>query len=293
VDADRGAPPRSSPRAAPTGRGPERPLEGRTIVVTRAAAQAQRFTQLLEAAGARVIEAPAIVIGAPPSWEPLDGALRELAGFTWVIFTSVNGVSMVDRRLMALGLGWPALAGRRVAAIGPATADALREHGVRVDVVPAEYRAEGLVERLRGLVGEADRVLLPRAAQTRDVLVTSLRGLGVDVVEVAAYVTRRPEGGAGRLGEALAGGAVDAVTFTSSSTARNFAEMFTEAERRAWRGRVAIASIGPITAATASDYGLATDIMPAEYTIPALARAISEWFAREPRRPGPRGRRSD
>jgi len=123
--------------------------------------------------------------------------------------------------------------------------------------------------------------------------VTSLRALGVEVVEVPAYATRRAEGNATRLGEALSEGAVDAVTFTSSSTARNFAEMFSEAERRAWHGRVAVASIGPITAATAAEYGLATDIMPAEYTIPALARAIAEWFARIPKRPDSRGRRSE
>src|SRR5207248_5573568 len=88
-------------------------------------------------------------------------------------------------------------------------------------------------------------------------------------------------------------GTVDAVTFTSSSTARNFAEMFSEAERQGWRGHVAVAAIGPITAATAAEYGLATDIMPAEYTIPALARAIVEWFAQIPKRPGRRGRRSE
>jgi uroporphyrinogen III methyltransferase / synthase len=293
VDADRGAPPRSSSRRRPAPREEGRPLEGRTIVVTRAAAQAQRFTQLLEAAGARVIEAPAIVIGPPTSWEPLDAALRALPTFTWLIFTSVNGVAMVDRRLGALGLSWPAIAGRRIAAIGPATADALRDHGVRVDVVPAEYRAEGLVERLRGLLSRGDRVLLPRAAQTRDVLVTGLRALEVDVVEVSAYATRRAEDNSARLGEALSRGGVDAVTFTSSSTARNFAEMFSEAERRGWRGRVAIAAIGPITAATAAEYGLATDIMPTEYTIPALALAIIEWFARIPKRPGGRGRRSE
>src|SRR5262249_18320732 len=163
----------------------------------------------------------------------------------------------------------------------------------RVDIVPAEYRAEGLVERLRGLLTPGDRVLLPRAAQTRDVLVTGLRALGVDVVEVAAYATRRGEDNSGRLSEALTEGGVDAVTFTSSWTVRNFAETFTEADRRAWRGRVAIAAIGPITAATAAEYGLATDIMPAEYTIPALARAIIDWFARIPKRPGRRGRRSD
>jgi uroporphyrinogen III methyltransferase/synthase len=289
MGASRGASSRSSPRAAAA----SRPLSGRTVVVTRAAAQAQRFTELLQASGARVIEAPAIVIAPPASWEPLDAALTALDTFTWVVFTSTNGVSMVDRRLGTLGLGWPALSGRRVAAIGPATADALREHGVRVDIVPAEYRAEGLVSRLRPLLSPADRVLLPRAAQTRDVLVMELRQLGVQVTEVAAYATRKAEGGAPRLGEALAAGTIDAVTFTSSSTARNFAEAFSEDERRAWRGRVAVASIGPITAATAAEYGLTTDIMPAEYTIPALARAIVEYFARIPQRPARRGRRSD
>jgi len=268
------------------------PLEGRTVVVTRAAAQAQRFCQLLEAAGARVLEAPAIVIAPPPSWEPLDTALDALATFTWVIFTSVNGVAMVDRRLTARGLGWSALAGRRVAAIGPATADALAEHGVRADLVPDEYRAEGLLERLRGVVTPADRVLLPRAAQTRDVLVTGLRRLGAQVTEVPAYATRRADAGAARLREALAAGTIDAVTFTSSSTARNFAELFTEDERRNWLGRVTVASIGPITAATAAEYGLATDVMPGEYTIPALARALADHFARGPRGTGRRARRS-
>ena len=269
-----------------------RPLDGRTIVVTRAAAQAQRFTQLLEEAGARVLEAPAIVIAPPPSWEPLDAALDALGTFTWVIFTSVNGVAMVDRRLPARGLAWAALADRRVAAIGPATADALAEHGVRPDLVPGEYRAEGLLERLRGVITPADRVLLPRAAQTRDVLVTGLRRLGAQVTEVPAYATRRADAGAARLREALAAGAIDAVTFTSSSTARNFAEMFTEEERRSWLGRVTVASIGPITAATATEYGLTTAVMPDEYTIPALARALAEHFARIPRGGGRRARRS-
>lgn len=269
-----------------------RPLDGRTIVVTRAAAQAQRFTQLLEEAGARVLEAPAIVIAPPPSWEPLDAALDALGTFTWVIFTSVNGVAMVDRRLPARGLAWAALAGRRVAAIGPATADALAEHGVRPDLVPGEYRAEGLLEQLRGVITPADRVLLPRAAQTRDVLVTGLRRLGAQVTEVPAYATRRADAGAARLREALAAGAIDAVTFTSSSTARNFAEMFTEEERRSWLGRVTVASIGPITAATATEYGLTTAVMPGEYTIPALARALAEHFARIPRGAGRRARRS-
>jgi uroporphyrinogen III methyltransferase / synthase len=271
----------------------DRPLEGRTIVVTRARAQAQRFVQLLEAAGARVLQAPTIVIEPPASWEPLDAALAALDSFTWVIFTSVNGVAMVDRRLAARGVPWAALARKRVAAIGPATSDALAEHGVRVEAMPTEYRAEALVERLRRVVGPGDQVLLPRAKETRDVLVVELRRLGGAVTEVPAYQTRRIEDGVVRLRGALASGAVDAVTFTSSSTARNFAELFTEEERRAWQGRVAVASIGPITAATAAEYGLATDVMPSEYTIPALARALADYFSRTARSAGRRSRRSE
>jgi uroporphyrinogen III methyltransferase/synthase len=268
------------------------PLKGRTIVVTRARAQAQRFVQLLEAAGARVLQAPTIVIEPPASWEPLDSALAALDSFTWLIFTSVNGVAMVDRRLVARGIPWAAVARKRVAAIGPATADALAEHGVRVEAVPAEYRAEGLVERLRAVLGPADRVLLPRAKDTRDILVVELRRLGVAVTEVPAYQTRRVEDGVVRLREALASGNVDAVTFTSSSTARNFAEQFSEDERSAWRGKMAVASIGPITAATAAEYGLPTDVMPTEYTIPALARALADYFSRARRTAGRRSRRS-
>jgi uroporphyrinogen III methyltransferase/synthase len=271
----------------------ERPLEGRTIVVTRARAQAQRFVQLLEAAGARVLQAPTIVIEPPASWEQLDTALTALESFTWVVFTSVNGVAMVDRRLSARGLSWAMISRKRVAAIGPATAEALAEHGVRVELVPAEYRAEGLVEGLRRVVGPSDRVLLPRAKETRDVLVVELRRLGVAVSEVPAYQTRRIEDGVVRLREALASGAVDALTFTSSSTARNFAEQFSDDERSAWRGRIAVASIGPITAATAAEYGLTTDVMPGEYTIPALARALADYFSRTPKNVGRRSRRTE
>jgi uroporphyrinogen III methyltransferase/synthase len=259
-----------------------RPLEGRTIVVTRAAEQAAPFVALLEAAGARVLLAPTIAIEPPPSWEPLDRALDDLGRFTWVVFTSVNGVAMVDRRLAERGRRWAEIGRARVAAIGPATAEALAAHGVRAEAVPEEYRAEGLVERLRGSVRAGDRVLLPRAARTRDVLVKQLAALGAEVTEVPAYVTHRVPA-TPALREALAAGRVDVVTFTSSSTARHFAELFTEAERQAWLAPVTVASIGPITAATATEFGLATGIMPKEYTIPALARALVEHFSR----PGP------
>lgn len=266
-------------------------LAGRTIVVTRAAEQAASFVALLEAEGATVVQTPTIAIAPPPSWAPLDAALDALGGFAWVVFTSVNGVVMVGRRLAERGLAWGALAGARLAAIGPATAGALEEQGLRVEVVPDDYRAEGLLARLRDRVRAGDRILLPRAARTRDLLVQELRGLGADVHEVAAYTTRRVEDAGPRLRKVLAAGGVDAVTFTSSSTARHFAELFTEGERRAWLAGVVVASIGPITAATVAEYGLATHVMPGEYTIPGLARALAEHFAQAPpRAPSPPGR---
>jgi uroporphyrinogen III methyltransferase / synthase len=246
--------------------------------VTRAAAQAPTFARLLRDAGAEVIEAPTIAIEPPASWEPLDRALVQSGDFQWVIFTSVNGVAMVDARLAHHGRSWSALGRARAAAIGPATAAALGEHGIHAEVVPDVYRAEGLVDRLRALIRAGDRVLLPRAAETRDILVKQLAGLGAEVLEVPAYRTHRVSASAETLRRTLASGTVDVVTFTSSSTARNFAMLFTDAERTRLLHGVTIASIGPITAATARSFGLATTIMPARYTIPALAQAITEYF---------------
>jgi len=219
----------------------ERPLGGRTIVVTRAAAQAPAFVELLEQEGARVLRAPAIAIEPPMSWAPLDDALSALDRYTWVVFTSVNGVAMVDRRLRERSETWSALAARRIAAIGPATAAALATHGLRAEIVPPEFRAEALVDALRRAVTRDDVVLLPRAAETRDVLVTELGRLVGQVHEVPAYGTRRVDAGADAVRAALAAGGVDAVTFTSSSTARNFAELFSDEERRTWFAPVVIA----------------------------------------------------
>ena len=262
------------------------PLTRRRIVITRAREQASPFRQLLEGAGAEVLEIPTIRIEPPDSWEPLDRAIAELEQFRWIIFTSVNGVVRVRQRLSNKGKDRRALSGARVAAIGPATAAALKEWGVVPKLVPDEYRAEGLVDRLRGLVRPGDRVLLPRAAETRDLLVTELQRVGARVTEVPAYRTRPVKAGAAALRRALEAGQVDVVTFTSSSTARNFATMFSEGERPVLLRDVVVACIGPITADTAAEFGLRTRIMPSRYTIPALARAIIDYYAKDPRRPG-------
>lgn len=253
-----------------------KPLSGRVVLVTRAREQAGAFAALLEAAGARVMLVPTIAIEPPVSWVPLDAALAH--EYDWVVFTSVNGVAMVRRRVEATGQGRGPLERSRRAAIGPATAAALGEWGLTAEVVPGEYVAEGLLERLCPLVTPGARVLLPRAAETRDVLVRELTARGALVTEVAAYRTRAATEHAAGLREALADGRVDVVTFTSSSTVRSFCALFAPEELpRLLRG-VTVACIGPITRATAEDRGLAAHIVPEDYTIPALAQAIVTHF---------------
>jgi uroporphyrinogen III methyltransferase / synthase len=258
-----------------------RPLAGRVVVVTRPRAQAQAFTDLLEAAGAHVLLVPTIAIEPPASWEPLDRALERLDQYRWAVFTSVNGVEMTRRRLEEKGRGVEALRGLRLAAIGPATAEALHAMGLETEVVPDEYVAEGLAERLRALMRPGDRVLLARAAEARDVLVTQLQAAGARVDEVPAYRTRPASEDVGELRAALRESRVDVVTFTSSSTVRHFVELFPDVDVPGLLRGVAVACIGPVTRATALALGLETQIVPREYTIPALARAIADHYASE------------
>ena len=225
-----------------------------------------------------MLEVPTIRIDPPQSWGPLDAAIRRLDEFQWLIFTSVNGVENFRQRLGTNGVNLGALRRYRVAAIGPATAEALKELGIVPQVVPDEYRAEGLLEHLRAHIRPGERVLLPRAAETRDLLVKELGRLGADVAEVSAYQTVAVREGAPVLRRALESGTVDVVTFTSSSTVRHFVAMFAPGEAAALLRTIVVACIGPVTAAAAAELGLATRIMPAEYTIPALARAIIEYY---------------
>lgn len=256
------------------------PLAGKRIVVTRAREQASRFRQLLEEAGAEVLEVPTIRIEPPESWEPLDRAIARLDEFPWVIFTSVNGVENFRGRAGLSGEQrvLDVLRRRRLAAIGPATAEALNEWGVSPEVIPGEYRAEGLVEQLRSLIRAGDQVLLPRAAQTRDLLVKELERLGARVTEVPAYRTVPVKEGVQPLRRALEDGTVHVVTFTSSSTVRHFVAMFGPGEAEALLEDVGVACIGPVTAGTAVELGLPADIVASEYTIPGFVRAIIEYY---------------
>jgi uroporphyrinogen III methyltransferase/synthase len=255
-----------------------RPLFGRRVVVTRPRPQVGRFAALLEGHGAEVVALPTIRLAPPDDWAPLDAALAGLRGFAWLIFTSANGVAAFRDRLAAGGLDARALAGARLAAIGAETAEALGRLGLRADVVPQEYRAEGLVEALRPHVGAGTRVLLVRAAEARDVVPRELAAAGAEVTVAPAYRTLPVKEGADHVLGLLEAGAVDVVTFTSSSTVRGFMALLGSDDARRRLAGVALAAIGPITAATLAEYGLEARISPREYTIPALAAAIAAHF---------------
>jgi uroporphyrinogen III methyltransferase/synthase len=262
----------------------EQPLAERTVIITRALAQSVEFAAELERLGARVISCPTIEIVEPESYALLDEALENLYGYDWLIFTSVNGVDYFLRRMETLGHDVSELDELRVCAIGEATAVRLREASVHVDVIPEQFKAEGAFSAIESYVGGQKGLnylsfLIPRAAVARDYLPKALEEAGARVDVVPAYRTVQPHtSGRGRVEAMLAGGAVDCITFTSSSTVINFAQLFDTTDLSRLLEGVCIACIGDITAGTAAEYNLRTDIMPGEYTIPALTRAIVDYY---------------
>ena len=253
------------------------PLAHRRIVVTRPRAQAQRFIDLLEHQGAEVIECPTIEIVPMASYERLDAALDQLATYDWLIFTSVNGVQYFMDRLLARQKEVSSLRHLHIATIGPATAQSVEALALRVHAVPEEYRAEALVTVLGEVKGK--RMLLPRAAQARAVLPKELQALGAQVDEIAAYQTVLPQATAVQeVRTLLQAGKVDMVTFTSSSTVRNFAALFSTDELPTLCRQTRIGCIGPITAETVREHGLVVTVQSAVYTIPAFAEAIVDYF---------------
>lgn len=255
-----------------------RPLFGKRILVTRTREQAGRFGELLEGQGAEVLEVPLIEIVPPKSWEPLDQAIGWLESYQWVIFTSANGVDAFFCRLRELRRDARRLGAARICAIGPATADALERYAVIPDVVPAEFRAEGVIEALKPYDLQGAKILLPRAEVARDLLPKDLeqRGATVDVVPV--YRTVKSNRSAELLKPLLKNRKIDLVTFTSSSTVTNFVEALGQEDLKALCEGVRVACIGPITRETAERFGLPIDIVPKQYTIPSLVDAIVQYY---------------
>jgi uroporphyrinogen III methyltransferase/synthase len=251
-----------------------RPLCGKKIVVTRAADQAGEFSAKLAARGATVLECPTIRLVEPESWQLLDLAIRELADYDWVVLTSGNAVRFFFQRLDALGLDARALGTCKVCAVGPKTADEIRTFGIKPDLVPSDYKAEGVVAEFSRLHMNGSRVLYPRADKARDVIPRELKLLGAQVDSPVAYRNIFPERLPPETLFALEKRSVDCITFTSSSTVQNLAAMLGEELMLDMLKGVVVASIGPITSKSCRDLGLKVDIEPATHTLDALADAL-------------------
>ncbi len=249
-----------------------RPLFGRRIIVTRARAQASDFSQKLEELGATVVEFPTIETQDPENWGPFDKAIENCGRYDWLIFTSVNGVAYLLKRLKETGRDIRDLAGPKICAIGKKTAAAIEATGMRVVLVPEEFRAEGILETIGDVKGK--KILIPRALEAREVLPEELQKRGAQVDVVPAYRTVRPAGKKEEILGMIRDGGLDMVTFTSSSTVTNFAGMFTPEELPEVTAKLSAASIGPITTETANKLGFTVAAMPKEYTIEALVESI-------------------
>ena len=254
-----------------------RPLFGKTIIVTRARAQASGFLSKLQGLGATTLEFPTIETADPEDWSPLDNAIGEAGKYDWLIFTSVNGVAYLLKRLKETGRDIRDLAGPKVCAIGKSTGEAVEALGIKVDLVPDEYRAEGILESIGDVKGK--KILIPRALEAREVLPDTLREKGAEVDVVTAYRTYRPDTRKDELLEAIMSGEANMVSFTSSSTVSNFAGMFTDSEFEEVKKKLKVASIGPITTTTAKKFGFKIDVEPEEYTIDALTGKIVEYYS--------------
>lgn len=240
-----------------------RPLFGKRILVTRAREQASELSRLLREAGAEPVEVPVIRIEPIP---PADNLISRLERADWIVFTSANGLPSLLGQLHALGSDIRALGKATLAAIGPATAKSLQDRGLRVDFTPSQFIAETVAEEFPDPAGK--RIVIARAEEAREVLPKMLTSRGAEVDEISVYRTVMEEG------EVPDHSTIDAITFTSSSTVRNF--------RARYPGEITgpvIASIGPITSQTARDLGLEVQVEPEEYTIPGLVGALVRHFA--------------
>jgi uroporphyrinogen III methyltransferase/synthase len=262
----------------------ERPLFGKRILVTRPRDQAVELVQRLEAMGAQAIEAPMIRIEPPDDLGPLDDACARVSEFDWIVFSSANAVDAFVERLLAGPRDLRAVRAK-LCAVGPSTGERLANFGLKVDLTPAEHRAEAMSQAMaahgdvRGL-----KVLVPRADIGREILADDLRKHGAEVTEVVAYrtvVTEAEREGEPDIYRLLLEKQIDVVTFTSASAVRNFVRIVGEEPAADLLRATVVASIGPVTAEAASQSNIQTTIMPAHYTVPALVDAIVGYYSEE------------
>ncbi len=267
----------------------QRPLAGKTVLVTRSAGQSSQFGNRLQQLGAQVVEMPALQIGPPSSWQELDTAIANLQTFTWLILTSTNGVDYFFQRLTAQGKDARALAGLKIALVGKKTAASLTQQGLRADFVPPDFVADSLVAHFpEDLAGQT--VLFPRVETGgRDILVKALTEKGAIVTEVAAYQSGCPGAIAPPALQSLQQQAPDIITFASSKTVKCFCQLLEQAPEIASITTLlapsCIASIGPQTSKTCHQLLGRVDVEAAEYTLDGLSQAIVQWCENQAQRP--------
>lgn len=250
----------------------QKPLFGQRILVTRAREQASAFSRMIEEAGGEAWEAPMITIDPAADTPELKEAVVEAGTYDWIIFTSVNGVKAFFDCMRASGADIRSLGNAKICAIGPKTKEALEEKGLLVAAMPEKFVAESVVECLKPILKPGERILLPRSDLARKVLVDTLIEMGMQVDEVVAYHTKKVDRFDEEVIEKLREKAIHIVTFTSSSTVKNFMALIDD--DKALLEGVKLASIGPVTTKTLADYGLEPDIEASEYTIQGLFEAI-------------------
>ncbi|MHB8835325.1 MAG: uroporphyrinogen-III synthase [Candidatus Methylomirabilia bacterium] len=254
-------------------------LAGKTVLVTRAPGQAGEFSRLLRERGAAVVEISTIEIVPPLSWADADRAIGKLPAYDWLILTSTNAVNWFFRRVRERRGDLALLGGVRVCAVGPKTREAIERAGLEVAFQPSVYRAEGLIAEAGEGAWRGKRVLFPRAAEGRDVIPDEMRRVGAELDLVTVYRTVPSPAGREELRSLLAAGTLDAVTFTSGSTVESFVSLLDPAQLETLAGRIAVACIGPVTAAAARAAGLPVDALAREATMPGLADALESYYA--------------
>jgi uroporphyrinogen III methyltransferase/synthase len=250
-------------------------LPGKRVLVTRAKGQNQKLSRQLETVGAVPVEFPTIQIISPDNPTPLDTAIANLDTYQWLIFTSANGVEYFWQRLITAEKGPADVQNIQLAAIGPATAAAMSERGLRIDLIPTEHVAEILVDAMDNVAGQ--RILLPTADIARDTLAKGLQAKGAVVDRVTAY-QNKPVTDPGNLATLLP--TIDILTFTSASTVRNFVSLLEIKNLTNAIEAATVACIGPITAQTAEELALPVHIIAETYTIPGLVEALVKYFRR-------------
>ncbi|SHJ84115.1 uroporphyrinogen-III C-methyltransferase [Paramaledivibacter caminithermalis] len=253
-------------------------LFGKRVLVTRTRSQASKLSKKIESLGGEAIEFPTIEITPKEDYSKIDKAIGEIEKYKWIIFTSINGVKFFFDRMKKLGFDIRLLKNAKLCAIGPATANKLNQLGLVVECIPDEYRAESIVEALKDKIEAGDSVLLPRADIARRVLEEELLKLGAKVDNIHVYKTTIPEYKKGELVKLLKDSKIDIITFTSSSTVKNFYKILGE-DNINLLNDASIAAIGPITAKTARELNIKVDIEAKEYTIDGLVDAIVNYYS--------------